>query len=351
MTALRLTDGHRSQGFVVPPELEARRPAEMRGIERDEVRLMVVAGSSGIEHRRFVELADLLRPGDVIVVNNSATLPAAVSVDKVRVVHFSTRLPTGGFVVEPRRAAGHGTERWPDHGAGTINMPGNASVELITPYPIGSSTDRLWMAEFRSNSTLERYLSRWGHPIRYAHTREPLPISTYQTVFSSVSGSAEMPSASRPFSGRVLASLAARGITVAPITLHSGVSSLEAGEKPSPEWMRVPESTATLINTARQAGSRVIASGTTVVRALESATDSRGLVHPSTFWTDLFIESDHSMRSVDGLITGWHEPTSTHLAMLESLIGHDRLSGAYQEAISAGYLWHEFGDSALLLAD
>ncbi len=349
MTALRLQSREPLDGFVVPAELNANEPAEMRGLQRDEVRLMVVA-NFGIGHQSFVDIADLLSPGDLIVVNNSATLPAAVAVDNELVLHFSTPIPAGGYAVEPRLAAGHGTKEWTGDVPTRFDLPGGSSVEIIAPYPIGASSDRLWMADFRSELPLKRYLGRWGHPIRYAHIDEPLPISAYQTVFSTVSGSAEMPSASRPFSGRVLASLAARGIAVAPITLHAGVSSLEAGEKPSQEWLRVPESTARLINNTRRAESRVVASGTTVVRALESAVDSQGLIHPAAFWTDLFIESDHSMRSVDGLITGWHEPMSTHLAMLESLIGSSLLSDAYQEALSEGYLWHEFGDSALLLA-
>jgi S-adenosylmethionine:tRNA ribosyltransferase-isomerase len=143
--------------------------------------------------------------------------------------------------------------------------------------------------------------------------------------------------------------LVSRGIGVAPLVLHTGVSSLEGDERPYPERYSVPRATATAIGATRQNGGRVIAIGTTVVRALATVTDDRGIVHPGSGWTDLMVTADTPVRSIDGLVTGWHEPESTHLLMLESFAARDVLGAAYAAALDAGYLWHEFGDSHLIL--
>jgi S-adenosylmethionine:tRNA ribosyltransferase-isomerase len=160
-----------------------------------------------------------------------------------------------------------------------------------------------------------------------------------------------MPSAGRPFSERVVSSLVRAGVTLAPVTLHTGVSSLEAGELPYPEWFEVPEATAALVNHTRSRSGRVVAVGTTVVRALETSVDERGTVHPMRSWTDLVVAPNHRIGAVDGLITGWHEPRSTHLAMLEAVAGRSVLTESYRAALEHRYLWHEFGDSLLLLRE
>jgi S-adenosylmethionine:tRNA ribosyltransferase-isomerase len=175
------------------------------------------------------------------------------------------------------------------------------------------------------------------------------PLSSYQTIFTTEPGSAEMPSAARPFSARVVTDLVKRGVLVAPLLLHTGVSSQEAGELPYPEQYRVPSATADLVNHVRSRGGRVIAVGTTVVRALETVTDGHGVVHPGQGWTDVVITPERGVRAVDGLITGWHEPEATHLAMLETIAGRPLLECSYAAALSAAYAWHEFGDSHLIL--
>ena len=212
-----------------------------------------------------------------------------------------------------------------------------------------TTSRRLWLADFRSDAPLHDYLQRWGRPIRYSYVDDSYSIDAYQTVFAAMPGSAEMPSAGRPFSERVLSSLVKVGVALAPVTLHTGVSSLEAGEPPYPEWFEVPEATAALVNHTRSRSGRVVAVGTTVVRALETSVDRNEAVHPMRSWTDLVVTPDHSMRAVDGLITGWHEPKSTHLAMLEAVAGRAVLTESYRAALDHGYLWHEFGDSLLLL--
>jgi S-adenosylmethionine:tRNA ribosyltransferase-isomerase len=171
----------------------------------------------------------------------------------------------------------------------------------------------------------------------------------YQNVYATQPGSAEMPSAGRPFTPEVITGLVAKGVGVAPVVLHTGVASLEADELPYPERMTVPEPTAQQVKCAHRGGHRVIAVGTTVVRALETAGEDDGTVRAYDGWTDLVISPDHGVRVVDGMITGWHEPASSHLMMLEAIAGRGLLQTSYEEARAQGFRWHEFGDTHLIL--
>jgi S-adenosylmethionine:tRNA ribosyltransferase-isomerase len=334
-------------GFTLPPELEARGPAEARGLARDGIRLMVTS-SNVSRHLVFADLPTALQPGDLLVVNNSGTLPASVPVDDL-VVNFSTSLPGGLQVMELRRASGHASKPWKGPHPREVSLPGGGALELLTPYPVDSPTRRLWAAHAQLGMPVGDYLSRFGEPIRYPHVDAAHPLADYQTIFASVPGSAEMPSAGRPFSHDLLTRLVVAGVTVAPLTLHSGVSSLETGEPPYPEWYEVPWATSSLVNHTRRQGGRVVAVGTTVVRALETTADDRGRSHPGRGWTELVISAGSRMRVVDGLITGWHDPDSTHLDLLEALIGRDIVAESYRAALAEGYLWHEFGDSHLIM--
>jgi S-adenosylmethionine:tRNA ribosyltransferase-isomerase len=175
------------------------------------------------------------------------------------------------------------------------------------------------------------------------------PLSDYQTVFGRDPGSAEMPSAGRPFTDSMVTDLVTAGVAVAAVTLHTGVSSLEPGEPPLPEPYRVPVATARLVEHTRRYGGRVVAVGTTVTRALETVAEPDGTVRAGEGWTGLVLGPDRPARVVTGLVTGWHEPGASHLSLLEAVAGHDVVASAYVEARAAGYLWHELGDSALLL--
>lgn len=339
------------EGFILPDHLEAGGPPESRGVDRDGVRLMVT-GPDRLEHLTFRDLPSVLNAGDLLVVNNSLTRPASVRVSRDLQVHFSTLHPGGYHIVEPRAPAGMASERLAGVDPGKVSMPGGGRLELLAPYPVSSTSRRLWLAHFEAphHGSLDDYLDRWGQPIRYPYVDAPYPLSTYQTVFGTVVGSAEMPSAARPFSVELVTELVNAGVAIAPVTLHTGVSSLESNEAPYPEWFDVAPSTAAMVNHTRERGGRVIAVGTTVVRALESTVDKTGTVHPARGITDLVIEGHEPTSSVDGLITGWHEPESTHLQMLEALAGRPMLSRSYSEALQNSYLWHEFGDSLLLLS-
>lgn len=336
---------------------EASAPPEARGLRRDEVRMMVARRSDHtLEHRLFTDLPALLDAGDVLVVNTSATLPASLAgTTRARqepaTVHLSGRLPGGLWMVELRHRDADGTTRpWLDAELGeTVDLPAGATVQLRTPaYPTDRGA-RIWIAALNLPLPALAYLARYGKPIRYSYVPQPWPISSYQTVFAEAPGSAEMPSAARPFSTEVTTRLVAKGVVIAPFVLHCGVSSMETHEPPVAEWYRVPAVTARQVNAARLAHHRVIAVGTTAVRALETVAEPDGKVHPGEGWTEVVIGPGRPVRAVDGLITGWHEPGASHLDLLEAVAGPDLVSESYREAVKNGYLWHEFGDSHLIL--
>ncbi|WP_214103311.1 S-adenosylmethionine:tRNA ribosyltransferase-isomerase [Acrocarpospora catenulata] len=331
-----------SVDFAIPRVLEAHEPPEARGLARDAVRLLVSRRATGeITHHTFAELPELLAPGDLLVVNNSATLPAAVRLDRLA-VHFSTELPSGEWLVELRRRTATATEPYSGGAPGEwLPLPGRATLRLIAPH-----TPRLWRA--RLDREVPAYLSRYGTAIRYSYVARDWPLDAYQTAFGVEPGSAEMPSAGRPFTPDLVTRLVARGVSVAPITLHTGVASPEHDEPPYAERFTVPARTANLVELTRSEGGRVIAVGTTVVRALETAAQD-GRIRPRSGWTTHLVTPAEGVRAVDGLITGLHEPRSTHLLMLSAIAGTELLTRSYQAALAEGYLWHEFGDSHLIL--
>jgi S-adenosylmethionine:tRNA ribosyltransferase-isomerase len=307
---------------------------------------LLVADDTALWHARFRDLPRFLRSGDLVVVNTSGTLAAAVDTDGVT-VHFATPLDDGDWVIELRRPDQSGPIR--DARAGTrIALPGGGAIFLLCNV---SGSDRLWRVRVEVCGGVEGYLSSYGRPITYGYLRGRWPRSAYQTVFARDPGSAEMPSAGRPFTAEVLTELAAAGVATAPITLHTGVSSLESGEAPQPERYRVPARTAALVNETHRRGQRVIAVGTTVARALETVTRRDGLVFGGAGWTELILGPSRPARAVDGLITGFHEPGASHLLLLEAIAGPALVQRTYEAAVQNRYLWHEFGDSCLLLPE
>jgi S-adenosylmethionine:tRNA ribosyltransferase-isomerase len=318
-------------------------------VERDDVALLVSRRSdAALVSACFDELGDFLNAGDLLVVNTSATLPAAIPAQMhggAVELHLSTHVSGPDWVVEVR-TADQRPHRAP-RTATVVHLPEGARAEILAPY-LGST--RLSIARLSLDVPVERYLAAHGHPIRYPHSPDDLPIDAYQTVFARDPGSAEMPSAARPFSAELVTHLVAGGVHFAPVTLHCGVSSLEAGESPYPERYRVPAETARLVNAARSWGGRIIAVGTTAVRALETVADADGVLSAGSGLTNLVVTPERGVRAVDGLITGWHEPESSHLQLLEAVAGPELLSRSYDSARAAGYRFHEFGDSHLILS-
>lgn len=347
--------------FELPPELEASAPPEARGLTRDAVNLLVSHyATHHVQHALFHDLADYLNPGDVLVVNTSGTLNAALPATRADgaalEVHLSTQLPADLWIVEMRQPNGKATAPFYEaQGGEQLTLPNGGCLRLLTAYQpslratAAPAPTRLWIATLQLPLPLPDYLAQFGFPIRYDYVREQWPNSYYQTVYVTEMGSAEMPSAGRAFTPELLTRLIARGVQVVPLLLHTGVASLEDHEPPYEEFYRVPLATAQAVNFARANGRRVIAVGTTVIRALETVTDLGGYTHPGEGWTRLIITPQRGLRAVSGLLTGLHAPRSTHLLMLEALAGLEHLNVAYAEALQAGYLWHEFGDLHLIL--
>jgi S-adenosylmethionine:tRNA ribosyltransferase-isomerase len=363
--------------FELPGDLEASEPPEARGLQRDEVRLLVSdIEHDAVAHASFRELPQWLEEGDLLVVNTSATINAALAArteaGEPFELHLSTQLPGGFWSAELRRPGPVASLPSRAGRPGLIlRLPAGGTATLLAPYPLvsadcGEATSRLWLTVLRLPDPVHDYLARNGFPIRYSYVTEPWPAGMYQTIFANEPGSAEMPSAARPFTADLVTRLVSSGIQIAPILLHTGVASLEDHEPPYEEFYRVSPHTAERVNAVRRSGGRVVAVGTTVVRALETVTDRAGVTHPGEGWTGLVITPERTLRSVNSMITGLHEPRATHLAMLERVVSaamHDpsnaasvsaaicgacHLTRAYDEARRAGYLWHEFGDSHLI---
>jgi S-adenosylmethionine:tRNA ribosyltransferase-isomerase len=322
-------------------------------VARDGVRLLV-ATSCGITHHRFSDLPDVLRAGDLFVVNTSATLPAALRVWRERdhdaLIHVAGVVDDGSWVIEPRR--GDNTGPAGDVVVGeAIALAGGTRLRIVDSYPrTGVLDSRLWRATPDRPTELAAHLNDHGLPIRYGAV-ERWPLEDLQNIYADEPGSAEMPSAGRPFTERLLTRLVVRGVRMAPLVLHAGVSSPEKHEPPSPERFSVPGPTAALVNATRAEGGRVVAVGTTVVRALETVADSVGRVAAGAGWTEHIVGPASPIRAVDGVISGLHEPEASHLLLLEEVAGLDLVQRAYDEAVRHRYLWHEFGDSMLLLPD
>lgn len=349
--------------FKLPTELEAHEPPEARGLARDAVRLMVSHCSTNrVEHATFRELPRFLKPGDVVVINTSGTLAAALPATRADgtplELHLSTHLPADLWAVEARRYEGNATRPFYEIEPGErLTLPEGGQVTFHTPYRAdqrGSDSPsnaqrRLWIATLQLPLPVPEYLAKHGFPIRYSYVPERWPLGDYQTVYATEMGSAEMASAGRAFTPELITQLVAKGVQIAPLILHTGVSSLEDHEPPYEEYYRVPQGTAQVMNEARAAGRRVVAVGTTVVRALETVANPEGEVHAGEGWTGLVITPERGLYAVDALLTGLHEPRSSHLAMLEALAGREHLQVTYAEALRERYLWHEFGDLHLIL--
>ncbi len=337
--------------FEPPVLLEAHEPPEARGLARDDVRLLVADGSAGtVVHGRFPDLPTYLAPGDLVVVNTSATLPAALPASRPGGGELELRLSTPAEGHDPGRYWIVELRSGPSPYGGIevgerLELPAGGSAEILAPY----AGVRLWLARLDLPQPLLGYLDEHGSPIRYGYVPDRWPLSAYQNVYALEPGSAEMPSAGRPFTPELITRLVAGGILVAPITLHTGVSSQERHERPYAERFHVPAETARLVNAVHGWGGRVVATGTTVVRALESVAQPDGAVAAGEGWTNLIVTPERGMWTVDGLITGLHAPESSHLDILRGLAGDELLAKSYREAIEQRYRWHEFGDSQLLL--
>jgi S-adenosylmethionine:tRNA ribosyltransferase-isomerase len=343
--------------FTLPPELVAKEPPERRGLARDHVRLMVIERETQrIAHTRFDHLGEFLRAGDLLVFNTSRTLPASLTGCGAM----------GGPCIELRLAEHLPDDSWlallicqqgDPFSCGLREGLDISFAEGLTGRVEGRDENipRLWKIRFsKTGSELVDVLFRLGNPIRYEYVSAPWNLDYYQTVYAREPGSSEMPSAGRAFTWRLLFDLKRRGIGTAYLVLHTGLSSymdddLDAQHPASEEEYFISETAAEKINRQREQGGRVIAVGTTVVRALESVADASGFVQAGHGYTRLRITAQHQLKAVDGLLTGLHEPEASHLDLLTAFLPAAEIQSAYGEAVQLGYLWHEFGDINLII--
>ncbi|MCG3088337.1 S-adenosylmethionine:tRNA ribosyltransferase-isomerase [Sporosarcina cyprini] len=335
--------------FHLPDELNASHPPEKRGLRRDHVRMMVLNRTTGeIQHDRFDHVLDYLQPGDLVILNNSRTIPAVLQ------GKWSRQQEQLGAQVEVRLARRRNEDSWDALIIAGPVQPGDTlhfSVDLSATVIEHRDNSPLTTIQFsKKGLDLFQDIYSLGEPIRYEYIQEPWQLDSYQTVFGSHPGSVEMPSAGRAFSWELLFSLMQRGVQIEYIQLHTGLSYLldddyEQSPEDNEEEYHISEGTMQKILQAKATGNRVIAVGTTVVRALESA----ALTNTLSGVTNLYINHHYPLQLVDGMITGLHEPKASHLEMLSAFVSEDHLQVAYAEAIKSRYLWHEFGDMNLLI--
>ncbi|KYC36351.1 S-adenosylmethionine:tRNA ribosyltransferase-isomerase [Scytonema hofmannii PCC 7110] len=343
--------------FTLPIELLAQEPPERRGLGRDRVRLMAIDRiNNKVEHTRFDRLSEFLRPGDLLVFNSSRTLPACLN---------GCEMPRGDCM-EVRLAQHLPDDSWlallfcqrgdPFSCGLRSGMKIDFEQGLTgTVYERDVNIPRLWKLRFsKSGTELMDLLYRLGRPVRYEYVSAPWELDYYQTVYAKEPGSAEMPSAGRAFTWKLLLDLKRQGVNTAYIVLHTGLSSymddaLDAQHPASEEEYLISESAAQKINQTHFNGGRVIAVGTTVVRALESVADETGKVKAKHGYTRLHITANHRLKTVNGLLTGMHEPEASHLDLLTAFLSADKIRDSYEEAVQKQYLWHEFGDLNLIV--
>jgi S-adenosylmethionine:tRNA ribosyltransferase-isomerase len=352
--------------FRLPPELEATAPPEARGLRRDHVRLLLVDRATGsVRHHRFHELPRLLEPGDLLVANDSRTLPASLLGHTAAGTPLEVRLaaredgrwaalvlgvPTGGG--DPALVPTDARPAAPALAPGArLRFAGGLGATVLGRHE--EAGPLVWLAFDVAGERLAEALHRAGRPVRYAYVPRPWPLHQYQTLFAAVPGSVEMASAGRPFTVQTLRDLRDRGIGLATISLHAGLSTYgdpatDRRYVPAEPYL-VPEATAAAVAACRAAGGRVVAIGTTVVRTLETAAAGGDGVRAGAGVTRLRIGPGHRLAAVDGLLTGLHEPEASHLDLLGAFLDRPALDRAYAAALGSGYLWHEFGDVCLLL--
>ncbi len=331
--------------FKLPPELLAAQPPEAFGLRRDNVRLLVYDRYlDRLIHTRFERLPDFLRRGDILVLNDSRTIPA------------SLQGAVGGQRVEIRLLHSEGNlwlcviDAKPEANVGSKIIFSDGLTARLREYNPKTGLGHLQFS--LTNSIFLNEVYRLGRPIQYEHVLPAWPIDYFQTIYAAHPGSVEMPSAGRPFTWELLFKLRQHGVRIAFITLHCGVSYINTdteGILPLPEQYAVSREVAKVVNQGKKTQNRIIAVGTTVVRALESAVEEDGLLLPKKGWTALRINASHRLRIVDGLLTGFHEPESSHLEMIRAFTGPGKIAKIYLEAIRERYHWHEFGDANLIL--
>jgi len=334
--------------YELPESAIAQAPVE----PRDASRLLVLhRGRGTLEHRTFRDLPEYLRPGDVLVINDSRVIPARLFGEKegtggsVELLLLERRgLDTWEALVRPGRRVRPGARLV--FGGGLLR----AEVKDVTP-----AGGRI--VSFFYEGVFEDLLRRLGEMPLPPYIKERLDDpERYQTVYAREEGSKAAPTAGLHFTPELLETIRSQGIVIAPLTLHVALGtfrpvSTETVEAHTmhAEFYRLPEATADAVNRARARGGRVVAVGTTAVRTLESAAGEDGRVRAGEGWTDIFIYPGYRFRVVDALVTNFHLPRSTLLMLVCAFAGRERVLSAYKTAVEAGYRFYSFGDAMLIL--
>lgn len=328
-------------------------PPELLGKRREDVRLIVINRESrDTVSTSFENLPAFINSGDVLVFNNSSVVRASIpaffpSIGSEGFIHVGTSTEADLRLVEIRPKKLNG-EIEPKSGA--ILLGTKDYIEFVKRHDVFG---RFMWAKSSSGSDLLNIAEKSGKILRYGHIPFDVPESYYKNFTGQVPGSVEYPSAARPLTGSIIQQLKNRGVQVKAITLHCNLGSMEPQEfygtgRLLDEQYRIPEDTARTVNYARKNGRKVIAVGTSVVRALESSV-SRGLLKPGNYSTELYIHGNYNFRIVDSIVTGMHEELGSHIGMISAFTGNSLLEASYSKATEDGFTWHEFGDLALII--
>ncbi|MCA9625578.1 MAG: S-adenosylmethionine:tRNA ribosyltransferase-isomerase [Myxococcales bacterium] len=325
---------------------------------RDLVRLLIVDRRGCRDAGVAGELPHHLRRGDLLVVNDAATLPASLpaSLGNAALELRLAQPPRGDRAQAVLFGAGDWRTRTEHRPAPPLVAPGEglrvAEMEA-TVLSVDALSPRLLLLRFdRGGDALLAAIYRHGRVVQYAHLADEVPLWSAQTIFAARPWAVEAPSAGRPISGATLAALRARGVRLATLTHAAGLSAtgdprLDAA-LPLPERYDIPEATAAAVREALAAGRRVVAVGTTVVRALEDSAERHGTVRAGEAIAGLRVDASYRPRVVSAVLTGMHAPGESHYDLLAAFAPVARLTAAHRHAAEAGYLAHEFGDLALV---
>jgi|Deesub1362A_J573_1020465.scaffolds.fasta_scaffold00023_10 S-adenosylmethionine:tRNA ribosyltransferase-isomerase len=323
--------------YLLPKERIAQQPAEPRSSSK----LMVIEGEN-IEHKKFSDIVQYFRKGDVLVLNDSKVIPAKLTGNKktggkVECLFIEEKDRDGIFLIKGKK----------------IRLETEIFFKKNIKGKIVEIRDGKYRIRFPDNTTVREVLDKYGEAPLPPYIKRNISLEKYQTIYATKPGSIAAPTAGFHFTEELLGKIKKRGVRIAKITLHVGVGTFSPVKvekieehKLDPEYFEIDNINAEIINK----GERVIACGTTSVKALESAADANGIITPISRWSDLFIYPPYSFKSrLNGLITNFHLPKSTNLMLVCAYAGHNRILNAYNIAIKEGYRFYSFGDSMLIL--
>jgi S-adenosylmethionine:tRNA ribosyltransferase-isomerase len=338
--------------YELPFHLAAREPPEVNGRSRDSSRLLVMKRKTQeIEHSYFYDVGNYLCTGDLLVLNDTRCINSVLP----------GKLETGGkievLLCTPKDNDTWNCQLLPDGINARVGQTidfgdGELRAKIVDK---SSEFDWLFVIRFSPVNDFEAKCNKIGRPVLSPYISKIWDVKYYNTVYAKKFGSAEMPAAGRHFTNELLEKLARQGIQHVFVTLHTGLSSISVKEenfedhKMYEEPYEITEDTANIINKVKNSGGKIVAVGTTVTRVLETVANNKGKVKPEKGYTRLYIYPGYKWKIVDALITNFHPPRSSRIALAAAFTGKDLLMRGYKEAIERGYKFYEFGDTTLTI--